>query len=278
MTLPEIPKFASLFQFDQRVSTLETKVSEFNQTSQFAKVFSSIPGIVDNYLASKIKEEVDVAVRLQSNRLREKAQAENQEFLNQVDSTMKAIIKEQNLYNALVELYNSDKDIMSSYGDVVTLKRGRDDQDKDKDPSAGSERGTKRRKSCKDAEPLKGSKSKESRMSGSSKGTKPQPKSSTLRNDWFKKPEKPLNVDLPWDKGKAIDSRPPQTWINNIAKARQPPSTFDELLSTHIDFSAYVMNNLKIDNPTQEILVGPAFNLLKGTCKSFAELEYHFEE
>ncbi|GJS38790.1 hypothetical protein Tco_0563833 [Tanacetum coccineum] len=28
----------------------------------------------------------------------------------------------------------------------------------------------------------------------------------------------------------------------------------------------------------QYILVGPAFNLLKGTCKSFVELEYHFEE
>ncbi|GJV52437.1 hypothetical protein Tco_1448178 [Tanacetum coccineum] len=64
----------------------------------------------------------------------------------------------------------------------------------------------------------------------------------------------------------------------NIAKTRQPPHTFDELMSTPIDFSAYVMHNLKIDNLTQEILVGPAFNLLKGTCKSFMELEYHFEE
>ncbi|GJY81932.1 hypothetical protein Tco_0494683 [Tanacetum coccineum] len=49
-------------------------------------------------------------------------------------------------------------------------------------------------------------------------------------------------------------------------------------MSTPIDFSAYVMHNLKIDNLTQEILVGPAFNLLKGTCKSFMELEYHFKE
>nr|GFA59713.1 hypothetical protein [Tanacetum cinerariifolium] len=39
--------------------------------------------------------------------------------------------------------YNSDKDIITSYGDVVTLKRGRDDQDKDEDPSAGSKRGSK---------------------------------------------------------------------------------------------------------------------------------------
>nr|GFB19533.1 hypothetical protein [Tanacetum cinerariifolium] len=53
---------------------------------------------------------------------------------------------------------------------------------------------------------------------------------------------------------------------------------FDEIMGTLIDFSAYVMNRLKIENLTQELLVGRAFNLLKGTCKSFAELEYHFEE
>ncbi|GJY28320.1 hypothetical protein Tco_0404087 [Tanacetum coccineum] len=63
-----------------------------------------------------------------------------------------------------------------------------------------------------------------------------------------------------------------------IAKARKPPRTFDELMDTPIDFSAYVMNCLKIDNLTQEILVGPAFNLLKGSCKRFAKLEYHFEK
>nr|GEZ70979.1 hypothetical protein [Tanacetum cinerariifolium] len=51
-----------------------------------------------------------------------------------------------------------------------------------------------------------------------------------------------------------------------------------EPMSTLIEFSAYVMHNLKIDNLTQEILVGPTFNLLKGTCKSFVKLEYHFEE
>ncbi|GKD07785.1 hypothetical protein Tco_1187470 [Tanacetum coccineum] len=94
-TLPDILNFASLFWFEQRVSALETEMSEFKQTNQFANVVSSISGIVDNYLASKMKDAVDVAVQLQTNKLREEAQAENHEFLNQVDSTMKAIIKEQ---------------------------------------------------------------------------------------------------------------------------------------------------------------------------------------
>ncbi|GJW28629.1 hypothetical protein Tco_0045504 [Tanacetum coccineum] len=191
ITLPEIPNFASIFGFEQRVSALETKMPEFNQTSQFAEALSSIPGIVDHYLASKMKEAVDVAVRLQSNKLKEEAEAENQEFLNQVNSTMKAIIKEHvkaqvskimpQIEKYVVESLGAkvlDKDIITSYGDVVTLKRGRDDQDKDEDPSDGSDRGIKRRNSSKDVEPSKGSKSKESKSSSSSKGTQSQPKSS----------------------------------------------------------------------------------------------------
>ncbi|GKB18698.1 hypothetical protein Tco_0852621 [Tanacetum coccineum] len=70
-------------------------MSEFKQTNQFAKVVSSILAIVDNYLASMLKDVVDVAIQLQSNKLREEAQAENEEVLKQIDSNMKAIIKEQ---------------------------------------------------------------------------------------------------------------------------------------------------------------------------------------
>nr|GFB62730.1 hypothetical protein [Tanacetum cinerariifolium] len=215
------------------------------------------------------------------------------------------------LYEGLVKSYNLNKDLFSSYGNVYSLKRDRDDKDKDGDPSAVSDRRLKKQKMSKDVEPPKGSKSKESKTS-SSKGTKCQPKSSgksmqaeepvfkvadikmpqdqggdredqpnvkaTLMNDWFKKPNKPPTPNHPWNDGKYIDSRPPQKWFSNIAKERQPPRTFDELMSTPICFSAYVMHNLMIDNLTQEILVGPAFNLLKGTCKSLVKLEYHFEE
>ncbi|GKD63871.1 hypothetical protein Tco_1305979 [Tanacetum coccineum] len=49
-------------------------------------------------------------------------------------------------------------------------------------------------------------------------------------------------------------------------------------MSTTIEFLAYVMNHLKIDNLTQDHLVGPVFNLLKRTCKSHVKLEYNIEE
>ncbi|GJS09191.1 hypothetical protein Tco_0365987 [Tanacetum coccineum] len=63
-----------------------------------------------------------------------------------------------------------------------------------------------------------------------------------------------------------------------MEKSGKPPTTFDELMSTPIYFLPYVLHNLKIENLTQEHLVGPAFNLLKGTYKSRVELEFHFKE
>ncbi|GKE62622.1 hypothetical protein Tco_1512989 [Tanacetum coccineum] len=53
---------------------------------------------------------------------------------------------------------------------------------------------------------------------------------------------------------------------------------FDELMSTLLDFSGYILNGLKIENLTQEIMLGPAFRLLKGTRCNYAELVYDFEE
>ncbi|GKE35567.1 hypothetical protein Tco_1454889 [Tanacetum coccineum] len=60
--------------------------------------------------------------------------------------------------------------------------------------------------------------------------------------------------------------------------ATKDPLTFNDLMVTPIDFSKYVLNRLKIDNITQDLLLGPAYNLLKGTCTSSIELEYNFQE
>ncbi|GJU17716.1 hypothetical protein Tco_1145682 [Tanacetum coccineum] len=75
--MPEIPNFASLFGFDQRVSAFESELSMIKQSNPFAEAVSSISSIVDGYLASKLKEAVDVVVQLKSDKLREEAQAKN---------------------------------------------------------------------------------------------------------------------------------------------------------------------------------------------------------
>ncbi|GJS90227.1 hypothetical protein Tco_0772863 [Tanacetum coccineum] len=63
-----------------------------------------------------------------------------------------------------------------------------------------------------------------------------------------------------------------------MVTATKDPLTFNDLMATPIDFSKYVLNGLKIENLTQDILLGPAFNMLKGTCSSSIELEYNFQE
>ncbi|GKB66396.1 hypothetical protein Tco_0927808, partial [Tanacetum coccineum] len=55
-------------------------------------------------------------------------------------------VQQKTLYKALVDAYETDKDILATYGDTVTFKRRRDDEDDDEEPSAGSNWGSKRRK------------------------------------------------------------------------------------------------------------------------------------
>nr|GFB31974.1 hypothetical protein [Tanacetum cinerariifolium] len=53
---------------------------------------------------------------------------------------------QRNLYKSLVDAYESDKIILDTYEETVTLKRRRDDdEDKDEEPSTGPDRGSKRR-------------------------------------------------------------------------------------------------------------------------------------
>nr|GFA41703.1 hypothetical protein [Tanacetum cinerariifolium] len=54
--------------------------------------------------------------------------------------------EQRNLYKALIEAYESDKIILDTYKETVMLKRRRDDYaDKDEEPFAGPDRGSKRR-------------------------------------------------------------------------------------------------------------------------------------
>nr|GFC26672.1 hypothetical protein [Tanacetum cinerariifolium] len=59
--------------------------------------------------------------------------------------------EQRNLYKALVDAYEADKIILDSYRETVILKRRRDD-DKDEERYAGLDRGSKRRRECKEPE------------------------------------------------------------------------------------------------------------------------------
>ncbi|GJR95649.1 hypothetical protein Tco_0267823 [Tanacetum coccineum] len=310
-SLQNLPTFGSLFKFEDRVKSIEDKISVFKQTNQFAEAVSLILDIVDMYLANKMNEAVKTAVQLQSDRLKDEAQAENEDFINKLDDNIKKIIKEQvkeqlnaqvskillkieksvnkqleaevltrssnesktshavaanlselelkkiliekieinksihisdeqkNLYKALVDAYESDKLILDTYGDTVTFKRHRDDEDEDEEPSAGSNRGSK-----------EGSKSHHTSTGKSAQAEEP------IHTD--KDLEEPAHQEF--DTGFTED--------HILARNKDTRDSFNELMDTPLDFSAFVMNQLKVDTLTPELLAGPTFELMKGSCKS----------
>nr|GEZ94355.1 hypothetical protein [Tanacetum cinerariifolium] len=76
--------------------------------------------------------------------------------------------EQKNLYKALVNAYECDKIILDTYRDTVTLKGRRDNEDKDEEPSVGSNRGSKRRRAGKEPESTSALKEKTSKTSGKS--------------------------------------------------------------------------------------------------------------
>ncbi|GJV16593.1 hypothetical protein Tco_1361916 [Tanacetum coccineum] len=301
--LSTLPDFASVFRFNDRITALEKEVVELKKDPLHTQVTTLVDEHLDTQLGETREEFMNFLSKSLTARIKEQVKDQLSQILpkemsNFPPPVIKALIKEshdevtlekvssqlhctyeaastltefelkkilidkmeksepylaapehRDCYDSLKKSYDLDKDFFFSY-DVYSLKRSRKDKDKDEDPSAGSDRGLKKRKLSKDAEPTTSPKKKDS-TSGSSKGTKSQPKSSgkneaDSRRDWYKKPTPP-----------------------------QEPTDPD---CTPIDFSGYILNGLKIKNLTQEILLGPAFKILKGTRSNFAKLEYDFEE
>nr|GEY85488.1 hypothetical protein [Tanacetum cinerariifolium] len=284
--------------------TLEANFSEFMQSNQFAGAVSAILRIVQRYMDHRMNKAIKVAVQIQSDRLRDEAQKENDEFLKTFAENMQNIIKEQvkeqvkvqvskilpkieqteneqleaevltrssnssktsyaiaadlsemelkkiliekmegnksiqrsnekrNLYKALVEAYESDKIILDTYGDIITLKRHRDDDaDRDEEPFAGSDRGSKRHREGKELK---------------------KPMQTTFEM------EEPSHLEFETgaDDQPIIQSSQHLKWFSQQQK---PPTP-------------------NLDTLTSKLLAGPTYKLMKGSCKSLVELEYHLEE
>ncbi|GJT25568.1 hypothetical protein Tco_0895505, partial [Tanacetum coccineum] len=382
--LENLPNFASLFGFDHRLKALEDNFSEFRQTNQYADALSSIPGTVDQYLANKMQEAVNVAVQLKYDRFREESTSANQQFLDSIDDGMKKIIKKEvrkevskiipkveklvtdqlesevlvrsskeantshavaanlselelkkilidkmeannsinrsdiqrQLYKVLVEAYEADKILLDTYGDTVTIKRPRDGADDDEEPSAGTDRGSKRRRSGKEPASTSAPSETTTKTAGktTSTGTKTHTKSASQSApvgdamhstdvfkgpadqefetgvqdeqaeeevqhlpDWFQKPTRLPSPDHAWNTSVPAVHETVQPWLSSLAQ-QDPRESFDELTDSTFDFSAFVLNRLNVQTLTPELLAGPTFELMKGTCKSLTELEYFCEE
>nr|GFB51982.1 hypothetical protein [Tanacetum cinerariifolium] len=120
------------------------------------------------------------------------------------------------------------------------------DREEDEDPSAGSNQEKRKRSSGKDYEPSNTSSASKKTSKGdtSPKSSKTDKSASTKESVKETTHEDPLN----------------------------------ELMVTPIEFSNFTKNYLKLEKITKLDLVGPVYDLLKGTCQISIELEYNMKE
>nr|GEX36522.1 hypothetical protein [Tanacetum cinerariifolium] len=85
-------------------------------------------------------------------------------------------------------------------------------------------------------------------------------------------------LDRDWNKTLSATHKSIQPWISELAKQSDSRFSFNELMDTPVDFSDFLMNRLKVDTLTPELLSGPTYELMKGSCKSLVELEFFLEE
>nr|GEW11447.1 hypothetical protein [Tanacetum cinerariifolium] len=268
-SLQDLPNFGSLFGFDHRLKTLETNFSKFMQTNQLAEAVSLIP---DNQGASqgsslqdfaKIKKTINE--QLKAEVLTHSSNSSKTSYAIAADLSeleLKKILiekiesnnsihrsdEQKNLYKALVDAYECDKLILDTYRDTVTLKRHQNNKDKDEEPYARSNRASKPQHKI---------------ASESAPTEEPMHTTQDL--------EEPVPQEF---KTCATDDQP----INNLAKKAGSRTLFNELMDTPVDFSAFMMNRLKLDTLTLELLAGLTYELMKGSCKSLVELEFFLEE
>ncbi|GJW76558.1 hypothetical protein Tco_0138240 [Tanacetum coccineum] len=161
------------------------------------------------------------------------------------------------LYHALIEALIKDENAMDKgVSDMVKDHKrkhdGDDDDDDDEDPSARQNQGkTTKRRRTKESESAK----KPSITKETFKGKGPMKGSKTATNT--KGEDVVLNDDQPQDSSAPkTDKTDRQTWFEQPPRPPTPDPEWNK--------RQYVLNRLKIDNLTQDILLGPAFNLLKG--------------
>nr|GEV08912.1 hypothetical protein [Tanacetum cinerariifolium] len=275
--------------------------------------FGSLFGIIDSFLANKMNEAVKTDVQLQSDRLRDEAQAKNEDFINKIDDNIKKIIKDQvkeqvkeqvskilpkikktineqlkvekNLYKALVDAYESNKLILDTYGDTITFKRRRDDEDNDEEPSAGSNHGSKRRRAGKEPESTSAPKEKTSKTTvKSTEGSK----SHHMSANESVQAEEPMHTAKDLEEhayqelkvGDTKDQPNEETsqlldWFQKLVKPPSPDHDWNKTLpDAHGPVQPWLSSSAHMEDPRDRSNI----RANERSCKSLVELEYFLEE
>nr|GEY42243.1 hypothetical protein [Tanacetum cinerariifolium] len=258
--LQNLHTVALVFRFDDRLKSLEANFSEFRQTNPFAKAVSAILGIVHKYInqqmnkARIIKEQVKGQVKEQVSRILPRIE---QSVNAQLEAEVLTRSSHSSRTSYAVAADLSEMELKKILIEKMEGNKHDDDDGKEEGPFARSDQRSKRRREGAEDQPIV---------------------QSSLHPEWFSQLQKPLTSNRDWKKTLLAVQGSTQTWISELAKQADSCSSFNELMDTLLDFSSFIMNQLRVDTLTPELLVGPTYELIKGSYKSLIELEYHLEE
>nr|GEU75395.1 hypothetical protein [Tanacetum cinerariifolium] len=260
-----------------RVAKLKKDVSELkkiNLSAEARATFKSqVPNVVDEYLGSKLGDALQKTTKTrcrlnpktlcEANSRINREQAEKQKMPKYtIKSTDKATLKEYDQKSALYQTMHENKSVNRNPANhalyhVIMKALMEDENDMDKGVSDTVKDHKRKHDDDDDDDDDEDPLVRPNQGKAPSKGSKTSNSVSVM--ELVKEPIAEVVMD---------DA------VNNA----EDPLTFNDLMATPINFSKYVLNQLKIDNLTQDLLLGPAYNLLKGTCSSNIEIEYKFQE
>nr|GEU37064.1 hypothetical protein [Tanacetum cinerariifolium] len=93
-----------------------------------------------------------------------------------------------------------------------------------------------------------------------------------------RRPRKPPSPDRAWNTTLPTAQGDAQSWLSDLARHTDTRSSFNKLLDTPIDFSNFIMHRLNVDTLTPDLLAGPTYELMRGSCTSLTKIEYQLEE
>nr|GEW47047.1 hypothetical protein [Tanacetum cinerariifolium] len=283
-SFPSLLDFSSVFKFNDRVTNLEKVLSEIKQVCKYAQALSSIPTIVDHYINNKLGEAIQKAIVVHNLDCREEAQAEKRDCIEIVDTSMRAMLKEEVntqlpriLPQAVSDFatppkidayiydwnFSSDKECEIAFSKSKCIQRYLISRFlwlySRVDPHVTFSNDTLILWSkqgivqcnllsfqvcpCEEPSHTVDDLGVQQHQEFDTSNNDEQPAEKEVsKADWFKKPEQLPTPDPDWNKRQHVDFWPPQTWISQVAHAKEPTTSFDELLNTPINFSVFVLN------------------------------------
>nr|GEZ24168.1 hypothetical protein [Tanacetum cinerariifolium] len=255
--LKNLLTFNSAFRFDERLRSLETTFSEYRQTNLFVDAVSAILESVNATL------EAEVLTRSSHSSGTSYAIAAN---LSEIE--LKKILIKKIKGNKSIQRSDEQRNLYKAEDERMMIRN---------DPPLDQTGGIK-------DEEKEGSMHQLALHMKQLPGVQADlPQGLNLDNclphpEWFSQPKRPPSPDRDWNKTLPAAQGDAQSWISVLARKTDARSSFKELLDTPIDFSNFIMNRLNVDTLTPALLAGPTYELMRGSCNSLTELEYHLKE